>query len=177
MIKVSTPSSPPQGGLSVDASETVTSPGEEKPRIYFKFSAFSGFFHWTTPVIGIVGIVVGLVMPPDGIGGTVCASYRVLGYPCPGCGLTRSVSSILHGNFEQAWGYHPMGYGVAFIFILMVLTALVPKSVAQHWRTHPPVGDKVVGLVGGGAIISLLIFGLIRMFYMYAKFPPNTPWW
>lgn len=150
---------------------------EGKPRQFFRMSAFSGFFHWTTPVIGIVGITVGLLMPPDGVGETVCTTYKMFGYPCPGCGLTRSVASILHGHFASAWGYHPMGYGVALVFVLMVLTALVPKSVSNHWRTNPPVSDKVVGVVGGAAIISLLIYGLVRMFYLMAKFPPNTPWW
>ena len=141
-----------------------------------RMSAFSGFFHWTTPVIGLVGLAIGFAMPPDGIGSTVCTSYKMFGYPCPGCGLTRSVASILHGHFESAWGYHPMGYGVAAVFVLMVLTALVPRRVALRWRDHPPVNDRIVAAIGGGAIILLLVFGTIRMFYMM-KYPPNTPWW
>lgn len=36
--------------------------------------------------------------------------------PCPTCGTTRSVASILSGNFAQAWKLNPIGYIVVLAF-------------------------------------------------------------
>lgn len=31
------------------------------------------------------------------------------GIPCPGCGMTRSLTSIWHGNFLLSFRFHPLG--------------------------------------------------------------------
>lgn len=38
-----------------------------------------------------------------------CWSRRFLNFPCPGCGLTRSVVATLHGQWSNAWNLHPVG--------------------------------------------------------------------
>jgi hypothetical protein len=45
----------------------------------------------------------------------VCLFRYVTGIPCPSCGSTRSVISLLHGQFIQALLINPLGILVALI--------------------------------------------------------------
>lgn len=50
---------------------------------------------------------------------TVCVIRRVTGRPCPGCGMTRAVSSVMHGHFREGYRYNKR------IVIVMPLLALI----------------------------------------------------
>jgi len=54
------------------------------------------------------GLFLAAVTPPHGAGFTVCWLKASTGIPCPGCGLTRSLSCALRGMFMESWQYHPM---------------------------------------------------------------------
>jgi hypothetical protein len=51
--------------------------------------------------------------------------FKRLGLPCPGCGLGRSISFLLHGDLQRSLQTHPLG-----IFALIVL---VTRSVSLLW--------------------------------------------
>jgi hypothetical protein len=38
-----------------------------------------------------------------------CIFNRATGLPCPGCGLTRSIVSAVHGDMKTSFKYHRMG--------------------------------------------------------------------
>jgi hypothetical protein len=61
-----------------------------------------------------------------------CAFRRLTGYPCPGCGMTRSFVSTAHGEIAAAFGYHPLGP----ILFLLVLAQL-PYRAWCLWRGPP----------------------------------------
>ncbi|HEY4330784.1 MAG TPA: DUF2752 domain-containing protein [Phycisphaerae bacterium] len=63
--------------------------------------------------------------------GLPCAFHKMTGMPCPGCGLTRSVLALLHGNMTDSIGYHPFGP----LLLLGLLTALAAGSL--------PAGNKM----------------------------------
>lgn len=50
---------------------------------------------------------------------SVCVIRRVTGRPCPGCGMTRAVSSVMHGHFRQGYRYNKR------VVIVLPLLALV----------------------------------------------------
>lgn len=58
-----------------------------------------------------------------------CWFKRLTGMECPGCGLTRSVVSLVHGNFLDAWHFNPGGY----LFFALV-AAQMPYRIAQIRR-------------------------------------------
>jgi hypothetical protein len=60
-----------------------------------------------------------------------CGFKRLTGLGCPGCGLTRSVICLVHGNFLGAWDFNPGGY----LFFLLI-AAQLPYRIAQIWRIH-----------------------------------------
>lgn len=39
----------------------------------------------------------------------LCPLKNLSGLDCPSCGLTRSVSSLLHLEFSRSLSYHPLG--------------------------------------------------------------------
>lgn len=48
----------------------------------------------------------------------VCMVKKVTRLPCPSCGTTRSVISILHGHFQEAMLSNPFGFIVFGILLL-----------------------------------------------------------
>ncbi|WP_372753299.1 DUF2752 domain-containing protein [Labilibaculum sp.] len=48
---------------------------------------------------------------------SVCLFQQVTSIPCPSCGSTRSVLSLLHGKIEQAFLLNPVG-----IILFLILT-------------------------------------------------------
>ena len=53
----------------------------------------------------------------DSIG--VCIIKQVTNIPCPSCGSTRSVLSLVHGNFWDALYWNPFGLIIALIMLLL----------------------------------------------------------
>jgi hypothetical protein len=52
-----------------------------------------------------------------------CLFKYVTNKPCPSCGTTRSVLSILHGNITHAFWINPLGFlAVGFLFITPIWT-------------------------------------------------------
>lgn len=50
----------------------------------------------------------------------VCIIKEASGYPCPSCGSTRSVMSIIHGDLVDALHWNPIGV------ILVIILAVTP---------------------------------------------------
>ena len=57
--------------------------------------------------------------------GALCPSYRWLELNCPGCGLTRAIQALSHGDLSGALHYNPL-----VIFVAPYLSYLVTKNVA-----------------------------------------------
>lgn len=54
----------------------------------------------------ITGVTLADKIPP-------CMFHRITGYQCPGCGGTRAVLALFHGDIRQSLLYHPIvGYTV-----------------------------------------------------------------
>ncbi len=56
--------------------------------------------------------------------GSLCPLLNITGIPCPFCGLTRSLSSLLRGNIPEAFRYHPFGPALWGGTTLLVILSL-----------------------------------------------------
>ena len=54
---------------------------------------------------------------------SLCLLKHTTGIPCPSCGSTRAVISILHGDFFQALSWNPLGY--LLLLLLIILPVLI----------------------------------------------------
>jgi len=59
----------------------------------------------------------------------LCFLRRMLGWNCPGCGLTRSFVSLAHGDLAAAWRFHWVGPAL-FIAVAFQL----PYRGLKLWR-------------------------------------------
>lgn len=50
---------------------------------------------------------------PQGPEFTICFVRRFMGFSCPGCGMTRAVTSLARGEWAQAFRFHPLSFAVA----------------------------------------------------------------
>ncbi len=61
---------------------------------------------------------------------TVCLIKSITGVPCPSCGSTRSVLSILKGNFADALFWNP--FGILIMIILLVAPLWMVYDLARQ---------------------------------------------
>jgi hypothetical protein len=66
----------------------------------------------------------------------VCLIKRITSLPCPSCGSTRSILSLLHGNFLEALSINPIGILIAFIMILTPLLILLDYLTKKETLYH-----------------------------------------
>ena len=61
----------------------------------------------------------GLTLP------NVCASRIVLGTTCPGCGVTRAIVRLAHGDWRGSWRIHRLGFPTALFILAQIPYRLV----------------------------------------------------
>jgi hypothetical protein len=62
----------------------------------------------------------------------VCAARVLLGWNCPGCGLTRSVIHLAAGDWRASWRRHRLGGLFALAIVLQVPYRLVALRRPDH---------------------------------------------
>jgi hypothetical protein len=116
-----------------------------------------------TACFAIVGLVLSFLLPTDGLGVTVCWFKSCFELPCPGCGLTRSVTCISQFQFGKAWGYHPFGTLIYALFVANVMLLVVPKEKRQALKNGISNNDRWLRTIYMGIVLSFLTFGCVRI--------------
>lgn len=102
-------------------------------------------------------IALAVAAPPDGLGFSICSFYNLTGIPCPGCGLTRSVSATLHGQLPLALYFNPFGIPIALCGAALAMSALW-RALAQWILRH----RAAIRRVGAAYTAAFLILGTVR---------------
>ncbi len=88
--------------------------------------------HLVVLFICTVILAAAFVLSPAGTGGRhlhffslqlpdTCSFLDLTGLPCPGCGLTRSVVSAVHGDLVGSWDFHRLGMITLFYILLQAM--------------------------------------------------------
>jgi len=110
------------------------------------------------------GLLLAGVTPPHGTGFTICWIKASTGSPCPGCGLTRSLSCALRGMFVESWNYHPLGIMILILFILTAVVSVIPalrKALVDHIEARPRWFQRI----HFGFVIAFVGFGAVRVLF------------
>jgi len=77
-------------------------------------------------VAGYVWLTMNWLYPPihHSKETSICLLKHFTNIPCPSCGSTRSLLSILHGNFSEGFYLNPIGY------LLLVIMLIAPFWIA-----------------------------------------------
>jgi hypothetical protein len=89
----------------------------------------------------------------------VCQSKRLLGWDCPGCGLTRSFVHLAHGDVTASLAVHPVGWLVA----LFVAAQIPYRLWALRDRRGAPLGERLPWIIAVTLVAVLLASWLARL--------------
>ena len=102
-------------------------------------------------------------LPPDGAGVPVCLFRALSGLPCPGCGLTRALSSLLQGHPGAAFAYHPFAFLVLPLFLMLAAHNFLPLAARQRLQAFCGEHDRLIRRGYHGFIYAFLTFGFLRL--------------
>ena len=93
---------------------------------------------------------------------SVCGFRWLTGMPCPLCGMTRALSLLLKGQWEQAWRLHPFSPVVLSLLLAAFLNEMFGWILAERFPLR--VSSHITGRLCLGFVISFSCYGLIRLF-------------
>lgn len=64
------------------------------------------------------------------VGGWGCVIFRITGYPCPGCGMTRALLAVLRMDLTEAFALHPMFWSVPILYFCFLTDG---RLFPQKW--------------------------------------------
>ena len=89
-----------------------------------------------------------------------CPLHALTGLFCPGCGSTRALHRLLHGDFAGAWRMNP----AAVLAVPMIAVFFVKDWMApNHAWARRPLPAWLIPTV----LVAVLAWGILR----------NLPWW
>lgn len=88
-----------------------------------------------------------------------CPFKRLLHIPCIGCGMTRAVVTIIHGNFLESFRYNLMA--LPLIIIGLVSVPCVVVDIIKNQTTYINKIDQLVQKY------SIFIFGLVTVVWLF----------
>jgi hypothetical protein len=107
----------------------------------------------------VTGVAIGLI--PNSLQ-LPCPTYKFIGLQCPGCGLTRAGSALLHGHLVEALRFNPLaiwvGSYVVYRFAAMVYGIQTRRHLIQHfprWTRRLFINTFAVGV---------LVLALLRLY-------------
>jgi hypothetical protein len=90
---------------------------------------------------------------------TLCLFKNITGFPCPSCGITRSIIFLGQGDVSQAWNTNPLGIVAACLLVIVpiwIIWDLIQKdtSLARFFqlaenkiKTHKSIYIPLIVLV------------------------------
>ena len=104
--------------------------------------------------IALLGLLVAVLLPRTWVeaGPSFCPFRLWSGVPCPGCGLTRSVVALMHGDLAGSLYFHPLG--VAVVLALVVVAAAELAFAARRLGAAQRRGSLSTAALSTGALLD-----------------------
>jgi hypothetical protein len=100
-------------------------------------------------------LLISVTVTYAGLSGPPCLWRTLLHIPCPGCGLTRSIKALWHGELIQSFRYHPLGIPI----VIGCVAALMPWPAALKKRFPPYLPLWIAGIT----VVLMIGIWLLRM--------------
>jgi hypothetical protein len=124
---------------------------------------FDGMFGPVPRVLAAIALVASAIMPPHGLGFSLCVFQRLTGLECPGCGLTRSVACITHLEPAAAFRYHPFGFVAYAALLAASLSMFAPARLRARVRAWFLTNGTAANAACWAVVLLLLAFGVARL--------------
>lgn len=83
-----------------------------------------------------------------------CPIYKISGYYCPGCGMTRLLFSIMKLDIYQAFRYNTL----VFILIILGIIYLIVKKILKKFNIYITIPNYILYML----IVIIIIYGVLR---------------
>lgn len=113
-------------------------------------------------MVAWLGLMLTLVSPPHGSGFQVCWQKSTIGIPCPGCGVTRSLSCGIRGMFAESWNYHPMGLAILALFAFTAGQSLLPGVTRERLKCYVQARAATFNSLYLAFVILFVAYGIGR---------------
>ncbi len=90
-----------------------------------------------------------------GLPGWSCPFLQLLGIPCPGCGLTRAISLLAHGDLHAALAFHAFAPLFLAGIILSGIFGVIPQ------KSREPLVDRLEEIERRTGLSVLILVGLV----------------
>ena len=107
-------------------------------------------------------LAVAAFHPPAGTGVPICVLRFSTSVECPGCGLSRSVSSGARGMLAESVALHPFGPAILFGALLIALISLLPHRARQRITKRVDDNSGLANCAYGLFAVGFIIYGLWR---------------
>jgi cytochrome bd-type quinol oxidase subunit 2 len=134
-------------------SQTVKSNETEKGRFPAFFAELLRSRSALRGMMIVAGAQIGLVA--WGLPALPCPLRHGFGIACPGCGLTRAVVALLHGDWRLALAYHAFAPLVAVALALVLVAAFAPAKTNRRLALWVEKAERRSGLT---ALLGVAFF-------------------
>ncbi len=114
-------------------------------------------------VFGSIAIFIYLKIFLPNIKPIPCMMLEIFGLYCPGCGGTRAVDALLHGQILLSLWYHPLVIYTIVVFGGFMLTHTMEKLHVLHvagWKFHDwHMYAALIIAIGNWIIKNILLIG------------------
>lgn len=108
---------------------------------------------------GLIYLKVWLPLTDIGI---PCVFHELTGQYCPGCGMTRCMTSLLQGDISQAFKFNALVFIIAPLYLLYTYT---------YNKKYIKLSKSLMSVM----LIITILFGILRNFPMFSSWaPPET---
>lgn len=119
-----------------------------------------------------LGLTLAVLSPPHGSGVALCWVETATGIPCPGCGLTRSLSCGIRGLFAASWQYHPMGLLILGLFLFTAAQSLLPAVIRRRLAGFVEARARLFNTLYLAFVAVFVGFGIARaLVHLIAAWP------
>jgi len=116
---------------------------------------------WSTGLASVI-LVASFLLPEQGMGIPLCWMKALWGVPCPGCGLTRSITHISHLHFMDAAVMHPFGFPI-YLLVVTLVTCLVWPRARRGLVRLLTRRNLFARRLYWGFVASFIVFGVGRI--------------
>jgi hypothetical protein len=98
-----------------------------------------------------------------------CPMQHALGIPCPGCGLSRAITALLHGDWHAALRLHAFAPIVLAVLALITAMAVLPEPLRRRGVAAVARFERRTGLTAL-VLVALMAYWLARVLVFRSAF-------
>lgn len=100
---------------------------------------------------------------------SLCPIKMLTGFPCPSCGITKSIVCFYQGDFFGSFSYHVLG-PIVVVFSFCVIALLCTELITKKDYFKEYIYSKRLAY---GLAIFLAMYHIVRLFYFILEHSLN----